>query len=281
MFGYVVMNKPEIKFKDFDLYRSFYCGLCRELKDRYGISGQISLTYDMTFVVILLSALYEPPTRKGTTRCIIHPVRKQPVRRNAVTGYAADMNVLLTYHKCRDDWEDEKKAMALGYSKVLQGKVRKLDKKYPEKSRRIQELLKELSEMEKAGEHDIDKMSGCFGRIMEEIFAWKQDVWENSLRRMGFFLGKFIYLLDAYDDVEEDVKNGNYNPFSGQYKMETFDEHLRQLLIMMMAQTCREFEKLPIIKYTDILRNILYSGVWVRFEAVHKQRKESGEKKND
>ena len=280
MFGYVVMNKPEIKFKDFDLYRSFYCGLCRELKDKYGISGQISLTYDMTFVVILLSALYEPPTRKGTTRCIIHPVRKQPVRRNAVTGYA-DMNVLLTYHKCRDDWEDEKKAMALGYSKVLQGKVRKLDKKYPEKSRRIQELLKELSEMEKAGEHDIDKMSGCFGRIMEEIFAWKQDVWENSLRRMGFFLGKFIYLLDAYDDVEEDIKNKNYNPFSEQYIIEGFDEQVRQILIMMMSQTCREFEKLPIIKYTDILRNILYSGVWVRFEAVQKQRKESGEKKND
>ena len=279
MFGYVVMNKPEIKFKDFDLYRSFYCGLCRELKDRYGISGQISLTYDMTFVVILLSALYEPPTRKGTTRCIIHPVRKQPVRRNAVTGYAADMNVLLTYHKCRDDWEDEKKAMALGYSKVLQGKVRKLDKKYPEKSRRIQELLKELSEMEKAGEHDIDKMSGCFGRIMEEIFAWKQDVWENLLRRMGFFLGKFIYLLDAYDDVEEDIKNKN--SFSEQYIMEGFEEQVRQILIMMMSQTCREFEKLPIIKYTDILRNILYSGVWVRFEAVHKQRKESGEKKND
>lgn len=64
MFGYVVLNKPEIKFKDFDLYRSFYCGLCRELKEKYGISGQISLTYDMTFVVILLSALYEPDTKK-------------------------------------------------------------------------------------------------------------------------------------------------------------------------------------------------------------------------
>ena len=82
MFGYVVMNKPEIKFKDFDLYRSFYCGLCRELRDRYGVTGQISLTYDMTFVILLLSGLYEPPTRKGTTRCIIHPVRKQPVRKN-------------------------------------------------------------------------------------------------------------------------------------------------------------------------------------------------------
>ena len=213
MFGYVVLNKPEIKFKDFDLYRSFYCGLCRELKEKYGISGQISLTYDMTFVVILLSALYEPDTKKDSTRCIIHPVRKQPVRRNEVTEYAADMNVLLTYYKCRDDWEDEKKVTALGYSKVLHGKVRELNQKYPGKAQRIQQLLRELSEMEKAGERDIDKMSGCFGKIMEEIFAWKQDVWEKTLRRMGFFLGKFIYLLDAYDDVEEDIKNNNYNPF--------------------------------------------------------------------
>lgn len=279
MFGYVVLNKPEIKFKDFDLYRSFYCGLCRELKEKYGISGQISLTYDMTFVVILLSALYEPDTKKGTTRCMIHPVRKQPVRRNEVTEYAADMNILLTYYKCRDDWEDEKKVTALGYSKILQRKVRELDQKYPRKAQQIQQLLRELSEMEKAGERDIDKMSGCFGKIMEEIFAWKQDVWEKTLRRMGFFLGKFIYLLDAYDDVEEDIKNNNYNPFSEQYIMEAFDEQVHQLLIMMMAQTCREFEKLPIIEYTDILRNILYSGVWVRFEMIHKQREESGEKK--
>ena len=64
MFGYVVLNKPEIKFKDFDMYRSFYCGLCRELRERYGISGQITLSYDMTFVILLLSALYEPPTEK-------------------------------------------------------------------------------------------------------------------------------------------------------------------------------------------------------------------------
>ena len=66
MFGYVVLNKPEIKFKDFDMYRSFYCGLCRELRERYGISGQITLSYDtQPLAVLLLSALYEPPTRKG------------------------------------------------------------------------------------------------------------------------------------------------------------------------------------------------------------------------
>ena len=72
MFGYVVMNKPEIKFKDFDMYRSFYCGLCRELKERYGLSGQITLTYDMTFVILLLSGLYEPPTKKGKVECAVY-----------------------------------------------------------------------------------------------------------------------------------------------------------------------------------------------------------------
>ena len=281
MFGYVVMNKPEIRFKDFDLYRSFYCGLCRELREKYGISGQITLTYDMTFVVVLLSALYEPPTQKGTTRCVIHPVCKQPVRKNAATEYGADMNVLLTYYKCMDDWEDEKKFAALGYGKILQRKNNRLSYRYPEKAEKIRKLLEELSQMEKAGETDIDKMSGCFGRIMEEIFAWKTDVWEGSLRRMGFYFGKFIYILDAYDDVEKDVKNGNYNPFAEKYIMKGFDEQVRQLLIMMMAQTCREFEKLPIIKYTDILRNILYSGVWCRFEAIARKRREAGEKKHD
>ena len=110
--------------------------------------------------------------------------------------------------------------------------------------------------------------------------AVKKDV-EDSLRRMGFYLGKFIYILDAYDDVEKDVKNGNYNPFAEKYIMKGFDEQVRQLLIMMMAQTCREFEKLPIIKYTDILRNILYSGVWCRFEMIARKRREAGEKKHD
>ena len=115
---------------------------------------------------------------------------------------------------------------------------------------------------------------------MEEIFAYRQDLWEPTLRRMGFFLGKFIYLMDAYDDVEEDIKKGNYNPFSRSYIMEGFDEQVRQMLIMMMAEVCREFEKLPIIKYTDILRNILYSGVWCRFEAVSGKRKKEREKEH-
>ncbi|MDC7289281.1 DUF5685 family protein [Blautia schinkii] len=280
MFGYVVMNKPEMKFKDFDIYRSFYCGLCRELREKYGISGQLTLTYDMTFVILVLSGLYEPPTRKGTTHCIVHPLRAQQVRKNDITEYAADMNLLLTYYKCIDDWNDEKNFFRLGYAKLLEKKNSALVPRYRKKVKSIVSHLAQLSAWEKAGETDIDKMAGCFGKIMEEIFAYREDEWVLSLRRMGFFLGKFIYLLDAYEDVEKDVESGSYNPFSKDYIMEGFEEQVRHILILMLAEACREFEKLPIIKYADILRNILYSGVWLRFEAVSKKRREVREKEH-
>lgn len=280
MFGYVVMNRPEMKIKDYDLYRSFYCGLCRELRERYGISGQITLTYDLTFVILLLSGLYEPPTKKGTSRCIVHPVRKQPVRKNQITEYAADMNVFLAYYKCVDDWKDEKKFSRLAYSRLLENKDKKAEALWKKKTSVIICHLNEISAMEKAGETDIDRISGCFGKIMEEILAWREDQWEPTLRRMGFYLGKFIYLMDAFDDVEEDIEKGNYNPFAQDYIIEGFEERVRQILIMMMAEACREFEKLPIIKYADILRNILYSGVWCRFETVSEKRKEKQEKEH-
>ena len=168
MFGYVVMNKPEIKFKDFDMYRSFYCGLCRELKERYGLSGQITLTYDMTFVILLLSGLYEPPTKKGLTRCIVHPVRRQPVRKNAITEYAADMNIFLTYYKCKDDWNDERSIPGLAFGKLLERKEKKSEKLWSKKVQTIVSCLDELSELEKENATDIDRVSGCFGRIMAD-----------------------------------------------------------------------------------------------------------------
>ena len=278
MFGYVTVNKPEIKFKDFDMYRSFYCGLCRELRERYGISGQISLTYDMTFVVLLLSGLYEPPTRKGKSRCAVHPLKPQPVRKNAVTEYCADMNVILSYYKCMDDWKDERKYLRYAYATLLKNSGKKHMSAYQEKMRRIREALEELSRLEKQGETDLDLVAGCSGKIMEEVFAFRKDVWEASLRRMGFYLGKFIYILDAYDDVEKDAENGNYNPFLEKYKMEGFEAEVRGMLIMMLSEACREFEKLPIIRYGDILRNILYSGVWCRFTAIGEKRRGEREK---
>ena len=111
---------------------------------------------------------------------------------------------------------------------------------------------------------------------MAEIFAWRQDEWETELRKIGFFLGKFIYLMDAYEDMEQDAKNGSYNVFLLKKKeeesSEAFEEDARQILQLMMAECSKAFEKLPILENVEILRNILYSGVWCRYEMARRKK---------
>jgi len=285
MFGYIAINKAEMKFKDYDIYHSYYCGLCKRLKECYGRRGQMTLSYDMTFLIILLTGLYEPETTTDKVNCIVHPFEKHTARTNIYSDYAASMNLILTYYKCKDDWKDEQKKKSYAIVKALEPQIRKIEKQYPQKVLLISSNLRKLSILEVENEQNIDLMAGLFGEIMAELFAYRQDEWETSLRKIGFFLGKFVYLMDAYEDIEKDIKTGNYNPFKQVlYKDENFAENVRSLLTLMMAECSREFEKLPILLHTDILRNILYSGVWQKYVLVTEKRtnkKETGEKQND
>ena len=280
MFGYIIINKGDMKFKEFDVYHSYYCGLCRSLKQRYGAVGQMSLSYDMTFLVMLLSSLYEPGTIESRTKCIAHPFEKHLTRRNVFSDYGADMNVLFTYYKCLDDWQDDKKITRLAYGKLMKGAYQKIRSDYSEKVKKIDALMREFSLQERRQTDDIDKMAGLFGEIMGEMMAFRQDEWESSLRLIGYYLGKYIYLLDAYEDIEEDLKAGRYNPLKKKYNDPDFEEETKMILTMMMADCSREFEKLPIIENVEILRNILYSGVWYRYEAVSEKRKKEQGGKN-
>ena len=274
MFGYIIINKAEMKFKEFDVYHSFYCGICRELKRKYGISGQLSLSYDMTFLAILLTGLYEPETEQSSCKCIAHPFENHETRRNIFTEYAADMNALFAYYKCRDDWEDERKLWKLIYGRLLEGKAGKQLHAYSEKLRKIALTMQNFSEAEQAENTDIDTLAGLFVKVMAEIVTPREDEWSENLRALGFFLGKFIYLCDAYEDVEKDIKKGTFNPLKRRYECPDFEEECKTILMMMMSECCREFEKLPILENVEILRNILYSGVWGRYEAVHERRME-------
>jgi len=282
MFGYIVINKAEMKFKDFDTYQSYYCGLCKRLKECYGRRGQMTLSYDMTFLIVLLTGLYEPETTINSVNCIAHPFEKHTARTNEYSDYAASMNLILTYYKCKDDWNDERKKKSYAVMQALRSKMEVIKKAYPEKVSRVSANLQRLSILEAENEQNIDLMAGLFGEIMAELFAVKHDEWEASLRKIGFFLGKFVYLMDAYEDVEKDIQSGNYNPFKKAFTEDTnFAENIRSLLTLMMAECSREFEKLPILMHTDILRNILYSGVWQKYVLVTEKRnnpKETGEK---
>ena len=116
MFGYIIVNKQELKFREFDVYQSYYCGLCQSLKERFGRRGQLTLSYDMTFVALLLSALYDEPVESSTCKCVAHPFEAHATSRSVFTDYAADMNLLLSYYKCLDDWTDERKWKCILYT---------------------------------------------------------------------------------------------------------------------------------------------------------------------
>lgn len=281
MFGYVTICEPELKVKDLRKYKAYYCGLCRTLKERYGSTGQFTLTYDMTFAVILLTSLYESETKLTNHRCKVHPVKKQGMLQNTITGYAADMNMILAYYHLKDDWEDEKKVSGFIGTRALKGKVKKIIRKYPRQCKVIQEELEKITAYEKEGTLDIDQMAGCFGRLMSELFVYQEDLWEERLRKMGFFLGKFIYIMDAYEDLEKDMKDGCYNPLKQLSKEEDYEKRCQEMLCMMIAEASAQFEGLPCLLDVDILRNILYDGVWTKYRKIQEHKKKSEDKNHD
>ena len=283
MFGYVLPDQKELKIRELEAYQGYYCGLCLALKKQYHFLGRLSLNYDMAFLGLLLTSLYEPESQKNMHRCILHPGRKRLVIQNQYLDYAADMNILLTYYKCMDDWRDEHDLLHSAYGKLLFLSGKRVCKKYPQKALRIQGYLEELSLYEEENSRNLDETAGCFGNICAELFTYGRQ-WETSLHRIGFFLGKFINLLDAYDDLERDREKGCYNPFLACGQWEDFEKWVHGLLKMMMAEVGREFEKLPIVEDADLLRNILYAGVWGKFFQIGKRRKKGekeGEKQED
>lgn len=262
MFGYVMVNKPELKIREFARYKGFYCGLCHALHKRHGRKGQITLTYDMTFLVILLSSLYEPATREERRRCIIHPVKKQYMLHNKIQEYAADMNVLLTYDHMKDNWEDERKISGYVGMKVFAGKKKKIESQYPRQAKAIEQSLRTLAKLEEQNCRELDAVSRPFGELMSELFVWQEDAFQTILRSFGFYLGKFIYIMDAWMDLEDDRKKGCYNPFLGKKSDENLNERVREILDGTLRMAIAEFEKLPCEQDLTILRNILYEGVW-------------------
>ena len=122
-------------------------------------------------------------------------------------------------------------------------------------------------------------MAGLSGRFLGEIFVCREDVWQDQLRALGFYLGKFVYLMDALEDMEKDRKKGNYNIFRSfsEKHPETFALEAEGILVDMMSCCSREFEKLPVLKNADILRNILYSGVWCKYALMQEKQKNKKE----
>lgn len=281
MFGYVIARKDTLPEERQARYRGCYCGLCRELKARHGGLARLALNYDMTFLVLVLSALYEPEEQTGADRCAPHPTKAQPWWTSAYSAYAADLTVALTYHKLRDDWLDDGARLQKGLMEQLQGSYDRVKERLPRQCAAIERELEALLALEKAGEAVPDRGAACFGRLMAELFVEKEDHWSPALRELGFWLGEFVYLQDACVDLEKDAKKGRYNPLlamhDGQPRpMADFEP----MLLMLAGQCYAAFDRLPLVQDADILRNILRDGIWTRYHE-ERSRQEQKEKKKE
>ena len=248
MFGYVNINRNELSDENKKIYQGYYCGLCQKLKEVSGRKGQMLLNYDMTFLVVLLTGLYELEDKSTDFVCALHPTKKRTARINEATEYAADYNRIMA--------------------------------KYPRQVKAVETYIEELGKAEDAQESNIDKISGLTGTMLGEIFAWREDIWAEELRYFGFYLGKFVYLMDAYEDFETDKRKNAYNVFRVQRKedMQNLDTFVKLLLTSMMSECAKSFERLPILMHADILRNVLYSGVWTKYEYNRLKRERKQQK---
>ena len=212
MFGYININQKELSEESKKAYQAYYCGLCRKLKTNCGAKGQMLLDYDMTFLIVLLTGLYELENESSEMVCALHPTKKRTIWTNEATDYAADMNLILAYYNLIDDWKDDKSYPKKAFAKMLEKDYKRVLNKYPRQVKAIESYMEKTQEAEKRGESNLDLVAGLTGEMLGEVFCWKEDEWAGELRTLGFYMGKFIYLMDAYEDYESDVEKNAYNP---------------------------------------------------------------------
>ena len=159
MFGYVNAHKDLLRVCDYNVFRGYYCGLCKALGKQFHQLTRFGLSYDMTFLAILISSLEKEEIKLKPEPCIAHPFSKRPVIREDVgIRYSADMSVVLTYYKLKDDWEDEKSFKSL--ARILYYfPMKKVAKKYPRQIHAIRENLKKLHMLEHEKSESIDAVS--------------------------------------------------------------------------------------------------------------------------
>lgn len=269
MFGYVRINKMDLTFREFDYYKGYYCGLCKYLKENHGEVSRLSLNYDITFLILILTALYKLDSDITYERCIANPLKKKMRIVNEITEYAASMNILLSYYKLEDNLYDDNGIKDKLAYELYKGKLKKAYEKYPQKAEYIKQQLGNLRELEKQESKSIDKVSNTFGNLMGEIFVYKKDEYEQNLRNIGFNLGKYIYILDAYEDLEEDNKKGRYNPFIDYIdKKEELKNKVDRLISMSLGMATKNIEQLNLEFNKSIIDNIIYSGVYLRYKSI-------------
>lgn len=275
MFGYVMADRTALPEPQFQRYKSCYCGLCHTIGQIYGPLKRLALNYDMTFLVLLLSSLYEPEERQGIVRCAVHPMKPHSHWISVYTEYAAAMNVALAYSQCMDNWQDDHNLISRLEAQIFADSMASIRAAYPRQMDAISTGLEALHQIETADLQDPDRGANLFGEILAALFVFQEDRWSPLLRQMGAALGRAVYLMDALLDLPADLKKGCYNPLRSRAEAGLTKEAFLPVLQLLMGECTDAFERLPLVQDVELMRNILYSGVWLKYHQSCRKDKEA------
>lgn len=293
MFGYIVPLKPELKIKDYYTFKGYYCGLCYNIKKQFGNIPRLFLNYDMTFLAIFLDGLSSDKIQTKKITCITHPFKKKSIIiNNEALKYASDISIALAYYKQLDDVNDDNSIKSKILKNILLPYKHKLSPKINNSLLIIENNLKRLYNYEKDRKFSsLDEISDPFAIIVGKIIQNypcelenDNDDLRNKLYHFGYFLGKWIYIIDAFDDLQKDIEDNKFNPINVLYnkkneKYDTIKDNVKSITDMTLLNCGYSLSELinslDFNKNKDILDNIINLGIINKYNLIdNKCRKE-------
>lgn len=281
MFGYVQPLKSELKIKEYEAFKGYYCGLCKAIKEKYTNLARFMLNYDCAVLSLILSSMSDEVPKAGRELCIASPVKKKTVIHSRESEYAATVNVLLGYAKIKDAAEDDKKISARLLSAVYKRVQKRALKDSPELAAEFGARLHNLHKLESQNCADIDAVSSEFGCLLGAVFScapygFIDKAAKKTLWHLGYNLGRWIYIADAFDDIIKDEKIKSYNVFLQREHKDaaalkaSVREEAAFNLNFSLAEACKAYELLDLKRDKPLVDNIMYLGLAKKTEDVLK-----------
>ena len=288
MFGYVKTDKPEMKIKEYETYRGLYCSLCKAMGRYFGVLSRLTLSYDITFLLLARLSFRGTLPCFESGRCSFNPTKKCNYCHNAEEElrYASAVSMMMFYHKVRDNISDGsvlKKMLMYLLLPWATLKYKKAKRMYGEIADIIEECMSKQSEVENKNSAMPDEAAHNSAYALGKITAYNIDDPENNISRFGYGIGKWVYLTDAFDDIEKDIRSGSYNVFVNKYNLrnEIFSDEIKQEITatinMSSSVFIEAYEKTDNKTLSPIMENIIYEGMHKSLDRI--LRGESKEKK--
>ncbi len=280
MFGYVVPFKPEMKIREFDVYKAVYCGLCKQMGRDFGAWSRMTLSYDFSFLALLSLSVSETESCLQQQRCLLNPLKKKPCLCScADLSYTGAAAMTMVYFKVRDDLHDRgfgKKLRAALIYPLVSRAVRKARKCYPQVYEAFADMSQRQSLIEDgctaSADAACEPTAQALSVVTRLLLPDADEARQRILSRLGYLLGRYVYLCDALDDLDDDLARGNYNPFLYRYSLSvpadlteqvyrTIKEETTGILNMTAGEIANAYNLLDLKKYKPILDNIIFLGL--------------------